>query len=189
MADQPGGAAADGSPAAAAAAAEEASTPQTTPRPVVQPGAPTLGVAPAAAAVGTAVPDTPVAAAAGEAAGDAAGIKLPPELCQLSGLSGVLAGWRPCGLLDEAQQRAATSLCLALLQQLHDHADKWEQPATSMFEADGSLPNPSSVTQALLQLLAHLTKRHSNAQQVGSGCIVVFFMLLARLGWTHSFVA
>jgi hypothetical protein len=167
MADQPGAAAVDGSPAAVNAS-EEASTPQTTPRPVVQPGAPTLGVAPAAAAVGTAVLDTPVAATAGEAVPDAASIKLPAELSQLSGLSGVLASWRPCGLLDEQQQRAATSLCLALLQQLHDHADKWEQPATSMFEADGSLPNPSSVTQALLQLLAHLTKRHSNAQQVSN---------------------
>jgi hypothetical protein len=175
MADQPGGAAAEGSPAAAdaaaaAPAAEDASTPQTTPRPVVQPGAPTLGVAPAAAAVGTAVPDTPVAGAAGDAAADAPGVKLPAELSQLSGLSSVLANWRPCGLLDEQQQRTATSLCLALLQQLHDHADKWEAPATSMFEADGSLPNPSSVTQALLQLLAHLTKRHSNAQQVRHSC-------------------
>jgi hypothetical protein len=125
-------------------------------------------MAPAAAAVGTAVRDTPPPAAA-DAAAVAAGIKLPAELSQLSGLSGVLAGWRPCGLLDDDQQRAATSLCLALLQQLHDHADKWEQPATSMFEADGSLPNPSSMTQALLQLLAHLTKRHSNAQQVSKG--------------------
>jgi hypothetical protein len=171
MEDQPGAAApapaeAD---AAAAPAAEEASTPQTTPRPVVQPGAPTLGMAPAAAAVGTAVLDTPPPNLAASAAADAAGIKLPAELSQLSGLARVLAGWRPCGLLDDAQQRAATSLCLALLQQLHDHADKWEQPATSMFQADGSLPNPSSVTQALLQLLAHLTKRHSNAQQVSKG--------------------
>lgn len=104
------------------------------------------------------------------------GIKLPPELAQLSGLSGLLANWRPCGLLDDQQQQTATSLCLVLLQQLHAYADKWEQPRTSMFEADGSLPNPSATTQALLQLLGHLTKRHSNAQQVcwqgRAGCML-----------------
>jgi hypothetical protein len=71
-------------------------------------------------------------------------------------------------MLSQQQQRSCMNICLALLQQLHDHADQWEQPSTSMFEADGSLPNPSSVTHALLQLLAHMTKTFANAQQVNA---------------------
>jgi hypothetical protein len=67
-------------------------------------------------------------------------------------------------MLTDEEQQAAMTFGLKLLQQLHDHADKWEQQDHSMFEADGSLPNPGALTQALLQLLDHLTKRFCNAQ-------------------------
>jgi len=106
------------------------------------------------------------AAAEGAGAAAAAASSLPQELSRLPGLDAVLDSWKPCGLLDDAQQQAAMSFCLTLLQQLHDHADKWERNDSSMFEADGSLPNPGAITQALLQLLDHLTKRYCNAQQV-----------------------
>lgn len=96
-------------------------------------------------------------------------IRLPPELSQLSGLSEVLRNWTPCGALNDNQQRRACAVALTLLQQLHRFADKWDQPSASMFELDASLPNPGSVTTAVLQLLSHLTRCHSNAQQVSKG--------------------
>jgi hypothetical protein len=149
MADPPAG----GAAAAAAAAAEG------------QPAAAAAGGAAAAAAdSGAAGRGAATAAAVPEPA--AASSSLPPELAQLSGLQAVLDNWRPCGLLDEAQQQAATSVCLTLLQHLYQHADAWDQPDTSMFQGDGSVPNPGSITQALLQLLEHLTKRTANAGAV-----------------------
>jgi UBA/TS-N domain len=93
-------------------------------------------------------------------------VKLPAELGALPGLAAALNGWWPCGALNEQQQAAATSLCVALLQQLHDHASTWEHSDRSMFDADCGLPSPAALTHALLQLLGHLTKRYANAQQV-----------------------
>jgi hypothetical protein len=55
---------------------------------------------------------------------------------------------------------------MGLLQVVADHADKWYRPEVSMFEAEGSLPNPSGLTQALLQFMARLTRKHSLAMQV-----------------------
>lgn len=162
MEDQP--AAAEGEqPAAAAAGAEgaageaaAAAAPGTGPAAAAAPA----GGAPAAAAPGSAGGD------AGATAAAAPGGTLPQELAQIPGLTAVLDNWKPCGMLDDEQQTAAMSFGLKLLQQLHDHADKWEQHSHSMFEADGSLPNPGALTQALLQLLDHLTKRFCNAQML-----------------------
>jgi hypothetical protein len=177
--------AARGGTAPAAVAAAVARFRATGERPAPAGAAAPDAAAPAAAAAGgddAAMADQPAAAAAAPGgaaggAGDTAGagapaaaappsLCLPPELAQLSGLSAVLDSWRPCGLLDDGQQAAATSVCLTLLQQLHDHADEWDQPSISMFQDGGSVPNPSAVTQALLQLLEHLSKRYANAQQV-----------------------
>lgn len=93
-------------------------------------------------------------------------LPLPPELAGLSGLTEALKTWRPCGLISDDEQSRAITFSMTLLRNLYDYADKWERPDTSMFEEDGSLPNPSAVTQAVLQLLAHLTKRHANALHV-----------------------
>lgn len=156
MADQPvdaSEAAAPGAqPAAPAAAAD------------VAPADATAAAGTTRAAAGGAAGESAAAEGAGAAA--AAASSLPQELSRLPGLDAVLDSWKPCGLLDDEQQQAAMSFCLTLLQQLHDHADTWERNDSSMFEADGSLPNPGAITQALLQLLDHLTKRYCNAQQV-----------------------
>lgn len=146
MSDQPAAAAAGAAPAAAAGA---------------QPAAAAGGAGAAAPASGAAQ-TAPAADAA--PAGGGAGAALPQELARLPGLETLLDNWKPCGMLTDEQQQAAMTLGLKLLQQLHDHADKWEQRDHSMFEADGSLPNPGALTQALLQLLDHLTKRFCNAQ-------------------------
>jgi hypothetical protein len=157
MADQPA------APAAGAAAAGPAAE---------------AGAAAGAAEAGAAGDAAAAAAAAPPAAGDnagqaepaaagsgAAGV-LPAELKGLPGLTELLDSWKPCGVLDEQQQQDAMSFGLTLLTQLHAHADEWDRSSSSMFEADGSLPNPGALTQALLQLLDNLTKRFCNAQQL-----------------------
>jgi hypothetical protein len=137
---------------AAAAAGSRSNTPAT--------GAAAAGAAgggdaaAAATGAGAAAPATPAAAA------------LPPELAQLPGVVELVASWRPCGFLDDAQQEAALEFSIQLLQHLHQHAEQWYDPKSSMFEAEGTLPNPSGVTQALLQLLARLTKKHTAAMKV-----------------------
>jgi hypothetical protein len=154
MADQPA------APAAAAAAAGG--------EPAAEAGAA------AGAAEARAAGDAAAAAAAGDnagqaepaAAGNGTAAALPAELKGLPGLTELLDSWKPCGVLDEQQQQEAMSFGLTLLSQLHAHADKWEHSSSSMFEADGSLPNPGALTQSLLQLLDHLTKRFCNAQQL-----------------------
>lgn len=152
MADQPAAAAGDapaaeGQPAAAGAAA-----------------APAVAATPASGGAAPAAGEGEATAAA--AAPAPAADSLPQELSRLPGLDAVLDSWKPCGMLEDEQQQAAMTVCLTLLQQLHDHADEWERRDASMFEADGSLPNPGALTQALLQVLDHLTKRYSNAQQL-----------------------
>lgn len=151
-ADAAAAAGAPGGAAAASGAGTEAAGQQ------ADPAAGAAEAAPAPAADGTAAP----AAGGGSAAGAAS--SLPQELAQLPGLDTVLNNWKPCGMLSDDQQQAAMTFALKLLQQLHAHADQWDQRDHSMFEADGSLPNPGSLIQALLQLLDHLTKRFCNAQ-------------------------
>ena len=124
----------------------------------------TQSAAAPAAAAGEGGSQAPPAGATGAAT---ASVTLPPEFASLPGLAEVISNWRPCGLLDDTQQEQAVGFCMGLLQLIADHADKWYRPDVSMFEAEGSLPNPSGLTQALLQFLVRLTRRHSLAMQVG----------------------
>ncbi|PNH10945.1 E3 ubiquitin-protein ligase [Tetrabaena socialis] len=79
-------------------------------------------------------------------------------------LTDALSAWRPCGLLGDDEQSRGMRLCTVLLQQLQAHGDKWCPPLRlSAAPTDELLPSPSSATQAVLQLLARLTRRHANA--------------------------
>ncbi len=149
--------AAAGGPGAAAG-----SVPAAAEQPPQLPGAAAGNPAAAAqqAAAGQAAGAEAAASAAAAAAGAAAAAAAP------AGLPALLATWRPCGLLSEAEQARALSLSMSLLRALHAHADEWDRPAGSMYEDDSSVPSPSATTQALLQLLVKLTARHANAQGV-----------------------
>eukprot|EP00798_Chlamydomonas_sp_ICE-L_P016841 gene16841-23121_t len=64
------------------------------------------------------------------------------------------------------EQERALALCLSLLKQLHAHADEWAPPLEEALTYDILTPSPGATTQAVLQLLAHITRRHSAAMQV-----------------------
>ena len=74
--------------------------------------------------------------------------------------------WNHCssgGLLSEEEQQRATSICICLLKFLHQWGGA-AKPAGQEVEMTQS--TPGSHAQAVLQLLARLTKRHSLALQV-----------------------
>ena len=66
---------------------------------------------------------------------------------------------RPGGLLAEQEQQRAVQVCMRLLQHLHTWAADWKPPEAAVQTA----PRPASHAQAVLQLLARLTKRHGLA--------------------------
>ena len=148
-----------GEPAAAAAAAPAGEAAGAGPSTAAAPAAEPAGARTPAAGAPAGAP-APAPAAAGGAAG-----LLP------AALSEALTAWRPCGLLGEGEQARAMKLCTGLLQALQTHGDKWCPPLrlAAAPAADEMVPSPSSATQAVLQLLARLTRKHSNAALVGYG--------------------
>jgi hypothetical protein len=79
-------------------------------------------------------------------------------------LGEILETWKPCGLLTEEEQEEALALAMSLLRHLHDA--KWGHPVAVKVDPNDLQPNPSNTTQAVLQLLVKLTRRHSNALKV-----------------------
>ena len=81
--------------------------------------------------------------------------------------------WHPTGLLSEPQAIRCQSACMLLLKQLSAHAARWgpslkellmpSAAAASASDAVSSTPSPSACTQAVLQLLARVTRRHQAA--------------------------
>ncbi|GIL92299.1 hypothetical protein Vretimale_18444 [Volvox reticuliferus] len=95
---------------------------------------------------------------------NAASGAVPTLLALPSALMDALSAWRPCGLLSDEEQGRAMRLCTTLLQHLQAHGDKWCPPLRlSAVPSEEILPSPSSATQAVLQLLGRLTRKHSNA--------------------------
>ncbi|GFR50880.1 hypothetical protein Agub_g13169, partial [Astrephomene gubernaculifera] len=191
-ADGAAAAAAGTPPAAAAPAAAAAGDSAQALAPAAQPGA-----EPAAAAAGAAAPEPQTAIStparqpgAGAGAADALSTPPPPppgpsaaqptaaatappapagRPALPAALQEAFAAWRPCGLLSEACQSRAMAVCTALLRHLQAHGDKWCPPLRlAAVPSEELQPSPSSAAQAVLQLLARLTRRHSNAALAAS---------------------
>lgn len=153
-----GAAPAAGAPAAAgtsAPSASDAAAAAATPAPDA------AAAAPATTAPATAGPSTATAAKEKEKEEDKLAAALQAALAETH------KNWRPCGMLDEAEQKRALSVVVNVLRSLHTYADKWAPSVAAMLETSkdaSAAPSPTSVTQACLALLARLTKAHDNAQ-------------------------
>lgn len=77
----------------------------------------------------------------------------------------LVAGWRPCGMLSDGDQSRVMAVVVDLLRHLAAHGERWQLKGNAM---DSCAPSSSSMTQALMQLLLRLTRKHANAAQVGT---------------------
>lgn len=86
--------------------------------------------APAAATAGPSSAAGPAAAAADKPA--------PPPLSQHEKLHAALAeahkNWRPCGMLEEGDQKRGLAVAVRILRALHAHADKWAPSVAAMLD-------------------------------------------------------
>ena len=85
----------------------------------------------------------------------------------------------PNGLLEQQQLERAASICMKLLQHLHAWGSVWKVPDPGSSENEAfSRPQPASSTQAVVQVLARVTKSHKVALKVGFVCtLLVPYML------------
>lgn len=75
----------------------------------------------------------------------------------------------PNGLLKQQQLEGAASICMKLLQHLHAWGSRWQVPESEPSENEAFLrPQPASSAQAVLQVLALVTKSHKVALKVRS---------------------
>ena len=168
------------SQAPAAAAAAPAST--LTPAPVAEPAtaAPTATPTPAAASsdgVASAGVATPAAAASSSkpqasiSEQTPAAPKTTTEERQQTATQMLRESIRTMfmtnGLLSQQQLEHAASICMKLLHHLHAWGAVWKVPETDPAEADAfSRPEPAASTQAIVQVLARVTKSHKVAVKV-----------------------
>lgn len=147
------------SPTAAGASAPESAVPAGDAGPANLPVDVTLAVsAPDISAAAEPATGRPGNAGSGSILAQAA---LAPALVE------ALSAWRPCGLLLDEEQARAMRLGTTLLQHLQAHGDKWCPPLRlAAVPSEEMVPSPSSATQAVLQLLGRLTRKHSNAAAV-----------------------
>ena len=83
------------------------------------------------------------------------------------------------GLLSQQQLEHAASICMKLLHHLHAWSAVWKVPETDPAEADAfSRPEPAASTQAVVQVLARVTKSHKVAVKVR--CHVALITALTR---------
>lgn len=77
----------------------------------------------------------------------------------------------PNGVLSQQQLERAASICMKLLQHLHAWGSVWKVPDPEPSESDVfSRPQPASSTQAVVQVLARVTKSHKVALKVSLAC-------------------
>ncbi len=77
----------------------------------------------------------------------------------------------PNGLVSQQQLERAASICMKLLQHLHAWGSVWTVPDSDLSESEAfSRPQPASSTQAVVQVLARVTKSHKVALKVGLVC-------------------
>lgn len=90
-----------------------------------------------------------------------------------SGLKSVLSAWRPAGLLSDEDQSRALAVCVQLLNHLQAYGALWCPPLRINIRGDiVPQPHPTSVTQAVLQLLARLTRKHAAAMHALSAGVL-----------------
>ena len=78
----------------------------------------------------------------------------------------------PNGLLSQQQLERAATVCMKLLQHLHAWGSVWKVPAGEPSENEAfSRAQPASTTQAVIQVLARVTKSHQVALKVSAGCL------------------
>lgn len=159
---------------AAATGAPTASTPV--------PSAPSTAAPPAAAAsTEDAAPAglaTPAAAASSSKPDDTAAIEQTPAVLKKSPgerqqtatqmlRDSIRTMFRSSGLLSQQQLEHAASICMKLLHHLHAWGSMWKVPETHVAEHDAfSRPEPAASTQAVVQVLARVTKSHRVAVKV-----------------------
>ena len=77
----------------------------------------------------------------------------------------------PNGLLTQQQLERAAAICMKLLQHLHAWGSVWKVPDPEPSENEAfSRPQPASTTQAVVQVLARVTKSHKVALKVSCTC-------------------
>lgn len=83
----------------------------------------------------------------------------------------------PNGLLSQHQLEQAASICLKLLRHLHLWGSVWKVPEADNDDLRGfARPEPAASTQAVVQVLARVTKSHKVALKVSLTSYACVFM-------------
>lgn len=76
------------------------------------------------------------------------------------------------GLLSQQQLEHAASICMKLLHHLHAWGSVWTVPDSDLSDKEAfARPEPAASTQAVLQVLARVTKSHKVAVKVGCAMV------------------
>lgn len=150
-------------PAAAQAQAPAAAAPSSTPS-----SAPAAGAAGGEQTAAAAAPSTTTTE--GEKKEEPAAVKTVEERQQAATQmlrDNIRTMFLPNGLLSQQQLDRAATICMKLLQHLHAWGAVWKVPAEEPAESEAfAKPQPASSTQAVIQVLARVTKSHKVALKV-----------------------
>lgn len=96
----------------------------------------------------------------------------PPVLpvtgpAKVPGLSDLLSTWQPCGLLSLSEHQGALQICIRLLRHLHTYGKCFKTPGVLIGDQIAR-PDPAATTQAVLQVMARLTRCHKRALEVNA---------------------
>lgn len=177
MQPQPASQSQEGQSDAAAAAAPSSSAPAAAQAPAAAAPSTTPSSAPAPEAAGAAGGEQTAAAAApstttteGEKKEKPPAVKTVEERQQAATQmlrDNIRNMFLPNGLLSQQQLDRAATICMKLLQHLHAWGAVWKVPAEEPAETEASAkPQPASSTQAVIQVLARVTKSHKVALKV-----------------------
>ena len=78
----------------------------------------------------------------------------------------ILSKWSPAGAIKEEQRTHLVEFCIKVLQHLHSYGSVWELPETTTPQEHLTAADPADVTQAVIQLLASITRCHQTALKV-----------------------
>lgn len=93
----------------------------------------------------------------------------------------------PNGLLSQQQLDRAATVCMKLLQHLHAWGSAWKVPTEELQDNDAfARPQPASSTQAVIQVLARVTKSHKVALKVCSPSYTKSLDMHAKYEWCAS---
>lgn len=170
---------ADAAPSTSApvAPSSDAATAQQTPSAAAAAAAPAAEAAAAPASQSTAAGSDQTAAALSEPAaeekqGEPPATKSVEERQQAANQmlrDNIKTMFLPNGLLSQQQLERAATVCMKLLQHLHAWGSVWKVPAGEPSENEAfSRPQPASTTQAVIQVLARVSKSHQVALKVGA---------------------